>query len=209
MQHMRFDFLADDQPLLEELAPAARPERPWKVLLVEPDADTMELLVAAMVEELDMCLTCASSFDSAMEADLDDPHDLVISELDLMDGDGIALAGQLLGLRQRPFILLANHPTAEDAIEALRVGAFDLLAKPFPVSRVIRSAERALDGYAAHLEHVARHEKLRHLVKRVVRERRELQKRTELVCQDLVHAHRRLVTRVLDIEAENRASSKS
>ncbi len=41
---------------------------------------------------------------------------------------------------------------------------------------------------------------MRELVRRVIRERRDLNRRVELVCRDLVGAHRRLVTRVLSSE---------
>jgi hypothetical protein len=43
-------------------------------------------------------------------------------------------------------------------------------------------------------------QRLRRLLRRLLRERRELRQRTELICRDLVGAHRRLVDRVLTIQ---------
>ena len=55
--------------------------------------------------------------------------------------------------------------------------------------------------------HAARYRRLRELVHRVIRERRDLNRRIELVCRDLVEAHRRLVHRV--VESEGMRSSHS
>ena len=45
-----------------------------------------------------------------------------------------------------------------------------------------------------------KHKNLRQLVRRVLSERRDLNRRIDLVCKDLVGAHRRLVQRVLATE---------
>ncbi len=177
-------------------------ERKHKVLLVEPDPDLIEILVSGLSRRFDPRLTCVDNASSAIEADLGDPHDLVISELKLEDISGLRLASQLASLvgGERPFLLMANRLTARKAVRALRLGVRDIFTKPFVLSDLLDRAEELLGGYLLHRRHVAKYHRLRSLVRHVIRERRDLNRRTELICKDLVGAHRRLVHRVLEVE---------
>jgi hypothetical protein len=48
---------------------------------------------------------------------------------------------------------------------------------------------------------------MRELVRHVIRERRDLNRRIELVCRDLVEAHRRLVHRVVEFKGSQSPTS--
>ncbi len=171
-----------------------------KILVVEPDPDAVEILVAALSYRLDAQLTCVADAESCLDTDMIEPHDLVITETILPDAHGMELAEQLLALRKRPIILLADEPDLDDAIEAMRLGVRDLFPKPFAVGELVESAERALRGHQIHHQHAVKYRRMRDLVRRVIHERRSLNKRVELICRDLVGAQRRLVHRVLEVE---------
>ena len=173
---------------------------PTKILLVEPDPDIMEMLVTALAQRFDAQITCVADAESCLDTDMIEPHDLVIAEMDLIDAQAEELAEQLQTLRHRPIILLADDPTAEDAIEAMRVGVRDLFIKPFPVEELLDSAERVLRGHQIHMQHGTKYRRMRDMVRQAIRERRDLNRRIDLVCRDLVGAQRRLVHRVLEIE---------
>ena len=100
----------------------------------------------------------------------------------------------------RPIILLARQPTCEQAIEALRLGVRDLFRKPFPVEQLLDAAERLLYGHDLRRQRAVKYHRMRGLLRRVIRERRDLNRRIELICRDLVQAHRRLLHRVLTVE---------
>ncbi|GAF86586.1 unnamed protein product, partial [marine sediment metagenome] len=119
-------------------------------------------------------------------------------ELELDDGNGVELAERLRMLSARPIILLADDPTTEDTLAAMRLGVRDLLIKPFPVTDLLDAAERALRSQEVRQAHTAKYHRMRKLLRRVLRERRELNQRVELVCRDLVGAQRRLMHRVFD-----------
>ena len=175
-------------------------DRPPKILLVEPDPDMVDMLVGLLRRRFDAQVTCVSNAESCLKTDLYDPHDLVIAEWELDDSDGLQLTEHLTILSPRPIILLADEPTSRDAIEAMRLGVRDLFVKPFPFQDLLDATERAVTGNELRRQHTAKYRRMRDLVRHVIRERRDLNRRTELVCRDLVEAHRRLVHRVLAIE---------
>ena len=183
------------------------PDQSHKILLVEPDADILEIVVFALARRFNAHVTCVATAEACLEMELTEPHDLVIAELNLEDQDGIVLADQLTSLSARPIILLADEPTREDTLAALRMNVRDLLVKPFPITELLDATERALRGYEVRRQHQAKYRRMRDLLRRAIRERRDLNQRIELVCRDLVGAHRRLVHRVLDSQ-ETRADHK-
>ena len=175
-------------------------DRSYKILIVEPAADILEMLVQSLSRRFSAHVTCVATAEACLDVELLEPHDLVIAELNLDDEDGIVLASQLKSLSSRPIILLADDPTREDTLAALRLNVGDLLVKPFPMAELFDATERALRGYEVRRQHQAKYRRMRDLLRRVIRERRDLNQRIDLVCRDLVGAHRRLVHRVLDFE---------
>jgi DNA-binding response OmpR family regulator len=171
-----------------------------KILLVEDDPRLLEMLVESFVSRFDAHLTCVGSAEDALDVEMVEPHDIVIAELALPGMDGLTLTRHLMELSDRPVIIMAEEPGVSHAIEAMRLGARDLFPKPFAISELLESMQRALGaGQQARCAKV-KYRRLRQLVRRVIRERRELNRRVELVCRDLVGAHRRLVDRVLEHE---------
>lgn len=176
-------------------------KRPPKIALVEPDPQLVELLVDSLARRFKANLTCVTGAESCLDVDMLNPQDLVIAELALDGSDGLELAGHLMSLGARPIILLADQVTCEQAIDAMRLGVSDLFRKPFPVGEMLDSAERLVRRHRLRRERATRHRRLRTLVRRIIHEHRSLRQRTDLICRDLVGAHRRLVDRVLSVEA--------
>lgn len=175
-------------------------DRPYKIMLVEPDADILEILVASLTRSFDAHITCVADAASCLDVEILEPHDLVISEQELPNESGITLAEKLLGLSNRPVMLLAEEFKASEVIEALRTGVTDIFLKPFPVQELIVAAEQSLQGYQLKRRRARRYHSMRELVRRVVRERRNLNQRMELVCRDLVGAQKQLIHRISAIE---------
>lgn len=183
-------------------------DRPYKILLVEPDATMLEILVTSLSRRFDAHLTCVADAVSCLDVEMLDPHDLVIAELDLSGSCGLKLAEQLKGLSQRPVILLADDLSSDTAVEAMRAGVTDLYRKPFPIERLLDTVEEVLRDFDLQKRRAAKHRRTRELVRRVIRERRDLNQRVDLICRDLVEAQRRLVHRVLAIEERQAPQSR-
>ncbi|MCK4659848.1 MAG: response regulator [Phycisphaerae bacterium] len=171
-----------------------------KILLVDNEPRTVEMLVEVFVRQLNTRMTCVSTAEDALDIDMLEPHDAVIAEVNLPLMNGIMLTEQIMQLRSRPVILMSNDPNLSQAVAALRVGVVDFFTKPFDIECLLDAGRRALKMAEGQRRQVQRHYRLRSLVRRVIRERRELNQRVDLLCRDLVGAHRRLVHRVLDQE---------
>ena len=180
-----------------------------KIILVEPDPEIVEILVSSFSKRLDAQITCVSDAESCLDVEMVDPHHIVVSELELPDCSGLELAEQLSTLSPRPIILMAEDPTPQDAINAMRLGVRDLLIKPFPVGDLLDAVERDLRGHEIKQAHAAKYHRMRRLLRKVLRERKDLNHRVELVCRDLVGSHRRLVHRVLHTQEPRPNGSRS
>jgi DNA-binding response OmpR family regulator len=178
-----------------------------KILLVEPDLRVSEMLVTSLVRRFDAEVTCTGRAEEALDTAMLEPHDLALAEIDLPGMDGITLAGHLVKLSDHPVILCSERPTLSRAIEALRLGAADFLPKPFSIPALLDAVEAALVRQAEARRRERRYRQLRTTVRRVLADRRVLNERLDLICRDLVGAHRRLVHRVLEAEQDRRVSS--
>jgi DNA-binding response OmpR family regulator len=190
---------------MDTIAPTSL--RSFKIMLVEQDPRLLEMLVESCVRHFDAHLTCVASGEDALDVAVVEPHDIVVAELDLPCMDGLTLTQHLMELSDRPVILLADEPATAHAIEAMRLGARDLFSKPFAIGDLLGSMERALRRSQATQQMRAKHVRMRQLVRRVIRERRNLNQRIDLVCRDLVGAHRRLVHRVLAHEQTTQSNN--
>ncbi len=96
----------------------------------------------------------------------------VISDIRMPGMDGMALLKRLMGIDATlPVILITGHGDVPMAVEAMRLGAFDFLEKPFDPEKMTELARNALKARALALENRAlRHELAdgRTLMKRLV-----------------------------------------
>lgn len=171
-----------------------------KVLLVERDPDAIERIVAALASRFDAQITCVSDAELCLDTDMLEPHDVIITQYDLPDTNGLTLAEQLLALRQRPIIMLADNPNVELVLQALRLGVADFFVKPVCCEELLDSVQQSIRAQQLHAQHGTKYRQMRSLVRRVLKERRSINERVELICQDLVSAQRRLTDRVLTVE---------
>jgi len=89
-------------------------------------------------------------------------------------------------------LIMTGQPTLGRAVEAMRLGAVDLFTKPFDLLRLTTVVKQTLADHRAHRRQGQRLERLERLAKKVIRERKELQQRVDLVCRDLVGSYRDL-----------------
>ncbi len=72
---------------------------------------------------------------------------VILTDLRLGDGTGIDVLKSSAGLSPKPaVILLTGNATLETAIEALRLGAFDYLLKPYEEEHLVHAIRRALES---------------------------------------------------------------
>lgn len=115
-------------------------------LMVVEDEPDQRRLVADLLAESGFAVVQVGSLAEAEAALARAPVDLVISDWRLPDGDG----GELLSrLRAREadlgFVMVTAYGTIARAVEAVRAGADDYLAKPFDAQALRLAVERTLE----------------------------------------------------------------
>ena len=71
--------------------------------------------------------------------------DIVVANFDLGVDDGLELLRRIKGLRMgTPVFMLENHPLVEAAVQAMKLGAADVVTKPIDTERLVRSVRDAL-----------------------------------------------------------------
>ncbi|WP_271104354.1 sigma-54-dependent transcriptional regulator [Pseudomonas tohonis] len=89
-----------------------------------------------------LCASAAECLDG-LHADF---QGVVISDLRMPGMDGMALLEAVQALdRELPFLLVTGHGDVPQAVEAMRLGAYDFIEKPFTPERLLGSLRRALD----------------------------------------------------------------
>jgi DNA-binding NtrC family response regulator len=115
-----------------------------QILLVDQDRIMSESMADFLRRDKAEVQT-ASSFDEAAERLARCAVDLVIADVNLPVRDGFEL---LRHVRQAqggvPVILITSYGTIENAVEAIRLGAFDYLTKPILSDELKLSIDRAL-----------------------------------------------------------------
>ncbi len=110
-------------------------------LIVDDDADTRDWLAeVARIEGF--TVTTADTLRSARAQLVRQQPDVLLTDLQLPDGNGIELVQDLDRAAQTETIVVTGHASIDSAVEALRVGATDYLTKPIEVERLINMFRR-------------------------------------------------------------------
>ncbi|MHB8988901.1 MAG: sigma-54 dependent transcriptional regulator [Desulfobulbia bacterium] len=90
----------------------------------------------------------ASTFEEALALIEQQTFDLIISDIVMEGASGIDLLRRVreLGL-ECPVVMVTGYPNINTASEAVRLGAFDYLAKPVKKADLLRTARMALQQY--------------------------------------------------------------
>lgn len=103
---------------------------PPRLLLVEDDLDTADLILETIADHFGPGTTThITHVSEAYDVDLK-KIDLVLSDMNLPDGTGLELLGRLLDRRpDLPVVLVTAESILENAIAAIRQGAYDYVLK--------------------------------------------------------------------------------
>jgi PAS domain S-box-containing protein len=122
----------------------AIPERPLTILLVEDNADTMNSL-SRMLTERGHAVHTAASLASALRVASEVAFDVLVSDIELPDGNGLELIRTLRNRRAVPGIALSGFGSSEDMELSRSAGFAEHLIKPI----VFRRLEEAIQHVAA------------------------------------------------------------
>lgn len=115
------------------------------ILLVE-DKDSLRAVLKLALESRGHHVIEARDQPEAVAALRDGQPALVLSDLRLPNGDGIGVLRAVKELDvELPVIVMTAHGSIQDAVEAMRQGALDFLAKPVDPDHLLLLVSRALE----------------------------------------------------------------
>ena len=120
------------------------PQQPPQALVVD-DEDAIRDLLATFLKREGFSVDSASNVADAEQFLLANTYDLILIDICLGDGSGIELLRHIRDFDQHVQVaLVTGNPNVESAAEALRLGAFDYLIKPFSPYQIMGTARSAL-----------------------------------------------------------------
>jgi two-component system response regulator PilR (NtrC family) len=113
-------------------------------LVVDDEADIRELLVLTL-ERMGLDVESAASVTEAQQKLARREFALCLTDMRLPDGDGIELMRHIFQQRPgTPVAVITAYGSAENAVAALKAGAFDYLAKPISLKQLRPLVQSAL-----------------------------------------------------------------
>jgi DNA-binding NtrC family response regulator len=119
-------------------------------ILVVDDEPEVARVIARLAQSFGHEAVVADSTEDAVERFTAAPFDVVLTDLRLGREDGLALLRRLHDRAPEvPVILITGKATVDSAMEAIRTGAYDYLAKPVERQALGELLRRAIDRHRA------------------------------------------------------------
>src|SRR5215204_5676545 len=119
------------------------------ILVVDDEKNQREILETILSGE-GYDVTTASSGEAAMRFVESRRFDLVLTDLKMTGMSGLDLLKELTNFDKSIIvILLTAHGSVDSAVDALRLGAFDYLQKPYDSAKLLETVSRALNKLSA------------------------------------------------------------
>jgi two-component system nitrogen regulation response regulator NtrX len=118
------------------------------ILIVDDEPDIRDLLSGILSDEGFRTRVAATGEQALEEISLRQPHLLI---LDVWLGDPQYDGLKILGLIKNtnpdlPILMISGHGTVETAVNAIKLGAYDFIEKPFKTDRLLLIISRALEA---------------------------------------------------------------
>ena len=135
-----------------------------EVLIIDDNFDIRNL-VSNLLKDKNYEIREAANYDQAVnEIDKKLPDLAIIDvKLDKGDKDGIDLLKRIKSLTDLvPVIIISGHANVEMAVEALKLGAYEFITKPFAAEQLLNFVNRALENISLKKENKQLEDKLFH-----------------------------------------------
>ncbi|MEZ4450212.1 MAG: sigma-54 dependent transcriptional regulator [Nannocystaceae bacterium] len=166
-----------------------RPNRAPTVLVVDDESSICEALQKVLAKE-GLQVRVAPSGQQALEILRTWPVEVMITDLRMpgMSGDDLLKAAKAI-TPEVEVIVMTAYGTVENAVEAMKLGAYDFIAKPLKRAQIIAAVQKALDKH------------------RLVAENRELRAQLAAVTQRAIVGNSQVMRATLEIARQAAASS--
>ena len=120
-----------------------------KEILVIDDNSDIRFLICNILREQNYDVRSAANYDQAVLEIKKRMPDLAIIDikLDKPDKDGIDLLKLIMkSNKSTPVIMISGHATVKVAIDAIKLGAYEFIEKPFSKEKILNYVNRALES---------------------------------------------------------------
>ena len=118
----------------------------FRILLVDDDPELREAMQELLLRE-GYLIELSSSGKDALLRFRSSPFDLVITDMVMPEVGGIDLLKSIKEVKEEvPVLLITGHSTIEDAVEAIKLGAEDYIAKPFDNVELLKAVKRLYEN---------------------------------------------------------------
>ena len=115
-------------------------------ILVAEDDPTIRKFIQAALADTDCSINCVGDGRTAVDAIKRSEYDLVFTDLRMPGLDGLQVLKNVKRLRPQINVVIGTaYGSVENAVEAMRMGAFDMLTKPFSKQDLVDVITRALE----------------------------------------------------------------
>ncbi len=129
------------------------PDKP-KIIIAE-DEKGLRIILEEFLTQNDYIVDVVGDGEEALEKIKQTPYALLIADIDMPRMSGMELLEKLMELKNRPItILMTGYATVESAVDAMKMGAFDYIVKPFKMDYLLLCIQRALEKRRLELENI-------------------------------------------------------
>jgi len=114
------------------------------ILVVDDDLSVREVVRMAL-EDAGYSAHAVETGESALESLAKEKFDLVVLDLRLPGMDGIEVLRNIKAIMESlPVVMITGHGTVNNAVEAMKLGAYDFVSKPFSIDKLVVTVRNAI-----------------------------------------------------------------
>lgn len=115
-------------------------------ILIVDDLVSIHEMLEAVIQPTGLETTFATNGEQALEKYKATRFDLVLADINMSPMDGITLLQNLRAYDPKAVVIIMTaYGSTETAIQALKLGAFDYIQKPFKIDELLKTIRRAME----------------------------------------------------------------
>ncbi len=124
-------------------------------ILIIDDQDPIRRVLRDILENENYQVDDAANGPTALQMIKEQEYDAILCDIKMPDMDGIEVLEQVKATSDTPVIMISGHATIDNAVEAIKKGAFDFIQKPPDLNRLLITMRNALDKRSLSTENKA------------------------------------------------------
>ncbi len=135
-----------------------------KRLLIIDDEENMRHMLSVVTSKAGYQVTIAENGEQGLAIQKKQPFPFILCDLKMPKMDGLQFLHALSTSTPAPIVIMMSaYATIDDAVEAMRSGAYDFITKPFKTAEILLVLEKAVEHQALQEENIRLKEQVKKL----------------------------------------------